>query len=526
MDDQKNPTRLNRRSFLGMGAAVTAGGILLPSCQSPRSGAATARRAGTSNPVTKSASATLEEFRVKDSDLRKVMARALQSGGDFCDLFFQRRNTNRLGLEDEAVNSASSKAELGVGVRVVRGVETGYAYTESLDLDSMLKAAEVAAAVANGTPRKDPESFSVGKTASYYPIEAKWGGVAVAQKVSLLSNYHKLIAKHDPRIKKISINYTDEESTIVVVDSLGRQFSDYQPMTTCYAHCVAEHKGRREANYSGVAGRSGFEFYTQERLEAAAKLVVDRTIVLFDAVAGPVGELPVVLGPGSSGILLHEAIGHGMEADFARRKTTIYTDKVNQKIANDFVTIVDDGTQRNSRGSINIDDEGNSSQRTVLVENGTLRTFMHDRISAKHFGLKPTGNGRRQSFRHMPVPRMRNTCMLAGPHQREEIIASVKKGIYAEHFTNGQVDIGGGDYTFYIKNGMLIEDGKLTRPIKDVNIIGNGPESLRRVNMVGKDYRLDDGGWTCGKRGQRVPVGLGMPTVKISAVTVGGTKKG
>lgn len=523
MDDQRESKGLNRRSFLGMGAAATASGFLLPSCRSPQAvdNAKTAQ-AGTPS----HASATLDLFRVTDSDLRKVMARAMQSGGDFCDLFFQRRQTNRLGLEDEAVNTASSKAELGVGIRVVRGVETGYAYTESLDLNSMLKAAEVAATVASGTPQKSPQEFQVGKSASYYPIQAKWTDIDVSQKVGLLALYHQIIKKHDARIKKISINYTDEESTIVVVDSLGRQFSDYQPMTTCYANCVAEFKGRREANYAGIAGRSGFDFYNNDRLEAAAKQVVDRTLVLFDAVAGPVGEMPVVLGPGSSGILLHEAIGHGMEADFARRKTTIYTDKVNQKIAADFVTIVDDGTKRSSRGSINVDDEGNSSQRTVLVENGSLRTFMHDRISAKHFGLESTGNGRRQSFRHMPLPRMRNTEMLAGPHQREEIIASVKKGVYAEHFTNGQVDIGGGDYTFYIKNGMLIENGKLTRPIKDVNIIGNGPESLRRVTMVGQDYRLDDGGWTCGKRGQSVPVGLGMPTVKISAVTVGGTKKG
>ena len=232
--------------------------------------------------------------------------------------------------------------------------------------------------------------------------------------------------------------------------------------------------------------------------------------------------MAVVMAAGSSGILLHEAIGHGMEADFARKNTTVYSDMVGKRIAPENVTIVDDGTNPQLRGSINVDDEGNASKRTVLVDKGVLRTFMHDRISAQHFGLEPTGNGRRQSFRHMPIPRMRNTYMMAGPHAHDEIIGSIKRGIYAEHFTNGQVDIGPGDFTFYVKNGHLIEDGKLTRPIKDINIIGNGPEVLKRVTMVGDDFTLDHGGWTCGKRGQGVPVGLGMPTVAISAITVGG----
>jgi TldD protein len=248
-------------------------------------------------------------------------------------------------------------------------------------------------------------------------------------------------------------------------------------------------------------------------------------VILFDAAPGPIGELPVVLASGSSGILLHEAIGHGMEADFARKKITIYSDKIGKPIAPKFVTIVDDGTNPNMRGSINVDDEGTEGKRTVLVEHGILRTFLHDRISARHFKIEPTGNGRRQSFRHMPLPRMRNTYMLAGPHDREEIIKSVKKGIYAEHFTNGEVLIGAGDFSFYVKNGFLIEDGKLTRPIKDINLIGNGPEVLEKVTMVGKDFKLDEGGWTCGKRGQGVPVGLGLPTLKVGKITIGGTRK-
>ncbi|MCK5800950.1 MAG: twin-arginine translocation signal domain-containing protein [Deltaproteobacteria bacterium] len=524
---------VDRRQFLGGATALgvaTATGLWLPGC-----GAITP--APTTGPGPNSAKSTptspasgthnaLEAFGVTETQARKVLARALQSGGDFADLFFERSRLNYLGLEDSAVNRAYSQVELGLGVRVVRGLETGYAYTESLDLASMLQAAAVAAAVAAGPRREAPQAFAVGKAPSYYPVQTAWKGVKTQDKVAMLMKLHGLIDKRDKRIKKINLSYRDEAHEIAVVNSDGHIFADSQPMAVCYASCLAEQKGKRESNYSAIAGRAGLEFFSDARLQKVARQVVDRTTVLFEAVPGPVGELPVVLGPGSSGILLHEAIGHGMEADFARKNTTIFADQIGKKIAENFVTIIDDGTQPGLRGSINGDDEGNTSARTTLVENGVLRTFMHDRISAKHFGLAPTGNGRRQSFRHMPIPRMRNTYMLGGPHEREEIIQSVKRGIYAEHFTNGQVKIGPGNYSFYVKNGMLIENGKLTRPIKDINIIGNGPESLRRMTMVAKDFALDEGGWTCGKRGQRVPVGLGMPTVKVSAITIGGTGKG
>ncbi len=516
MNDHEN---WDRRSFLGVTAGGTAGAVL--------AGCKTAEPKPVvvlPTPPPRKPS-PLDQFQVSEELARKVMARALQTGGDFCDLFFQRMRKNYLGLEDSAVNRAYTQVDLGVGVRVVRGVETGYAFTESLDEKSMMQAAEVAAAVASGKAKAAPQAFKVGKPASYYPVTTPWPGVPTKKKVDLLMKMYGLVSAQDKRVQKINISYRDEDSRVVVLDSDGRLVADHQPMTVAYISCVAEDKGRRESNYYGMAGRAGLEFFTDDRLKNVTHEAVRRTTVLFDSVPGPVGELPVVLGPGSSGILLHEAIGHGMEADFARKKTTIYTDMVNKKIAPEHVTIVDDGTNKNLRGSINVDDEGNDSKRTVLVEKGVLRTFLHDRISAKEMGVEPTANGRRQSFRHMVIPRMRNTYMLAGPHPRDEIIKSVKKGIYAEHFTNGQVFIGAGDYTFYIKNGYLIEDGKLTSPIKDVNIIGNGPESLKRVTMVGKDQKLDDGGWTCGKRGQGVPVGLGLPTVKIAAITVGGTKK-
>ena len=293
-------------------------------------------------------------------------------------------------------------------------------------------------------------------------------------------------------------------------------------MTRVYLTCVAEQKGRRETNGYNVAGRAGFEYYSQDRLDRVVREAVSRTTILFEAMQPAAGEMPVVLAAGASGILLHEAIGHGMEADFNRKGTSIYADKIGKPIAQPFVNIVDDGTQEGARGAINVDDEGNIPGRTNLVENGVLTTYLHDTISARHYQVKPTGNGRRESYRFAPLPRMRSTYMLPGPHKAEEIIASVKKGIYCSNFTNGQVNIGAGDFTFYVKNGFLIEDGKLTRPIKDVNIIGNGPKVLEKVDMVADDLKIDEGGWTCGKDGQGVPVSQGIPTVRVASITVGG----
>jgi TldD protein len=291
-------------------------------------------------------------------------------------------------------------------------------------------------------------------------------------------------------------------------------------------NCTAEKGGQRESNGFNTAGRQGFEFYTDSRIENLVDEAVARTQFLFGAKTAPAGSLPVVLAAGSSGILLHEAIGHGMEADFNRKNISVYSDKLGKSIAPNDVTIVDDGTQAQARGSINIDDEGKDGQRTVLVENGVLRSYMHDKISAQHYGVEPTGNGRRQSFRHAPLPRMRNTYMMPGPHDPDEIIKSVKRGVYAQTFTNGQVMIGAGDFTFYIKTGFLIEDGKLTQPIKDTNIIGNGPDVLQKTDMVGNDFKFDEGGWVCGKDGQSVPVSLGMPTVRVSEITIGGVNEG
>lgn len=459
-----------------------------------------------------------------ETQLKRVFEKALSNGGDYCDIYFQHRQQLALGLEECLVNSAKTSIDMGAGIRVIQAGQTGYAFTESLDEASLLAAAEMAAAVASGSPSKVKWPHRVSPMPVYYPNTPLFSHLDPSVRVRMLLELDAEIRKH-PEIIKVAMYYLDEEDSIYHVDSLGRCFRDERPMVVLRVTVTATRNGKIETNGYNCSARAGFDFFSPERKKKIVSEVLRRTLVLFDAVPGPAGQYPLVLAPGSSGILLHEAIGHGMEADFAKAKTTIYTDKIGKKIAPDFVTIVDDGTLPNMRGSIHRDDEGETSARTVLVENGIFRTFMHDRICAEHFRVTPTGNGRRDSFRHMPIPRMRNTYMLAGPHDPKDIIAAVKNGIYAETFTNGQVAIGAGDFTFYIKNGNLIENGRIGAPIKDVNIIGNGPRVLESITMVGNDFAFDEGAWTCGKRGQQVPVGLGMPTVAVSSITVGGIRR-
>lgn len=462
-------------------------------------------------------------FGVDERLIHEALAAALSRGGEYSDLFFQHRVAHNFVLEDGSVNRAFKGTELGVGVRVVKGDQTGYAFTEDLSLESIREAAQTAATIADGVERKAPGRFHVTRgLPSRYATERRWDHVRPEEKLPLLTGLNDRTFSMDPSIRKVNITFGDEMSAILIADSTGRVVEDIQPMTLLYLSCVAEKNGEREQNTYGVAARKDMSFYSKDRLDLIVKEAVDRTMILFEAVQPPAGEMPVVLGAGASGILLHEAIGHGMEADFNRKGTSIYADKIGKKVAHSFINIVDEGTEEGARGSINVDDEGNAVGRTNLVEDGVLATYLHDSISAKHYGVKPTGNGRRESYQYPPLPRMRSTYMLPGPHKKDEIIASVKKGLFCTNFTNGQVQIGAGDFTFYVKNGYLIEDGKLTRPIKDVNIIGNGPKVLERIDMVADDLTIDQGGWTCGKDGQSVPVSQGIPTVRVSSITVGG----
>jgi len=465
------------------------------------------------------------QFGVDETLIREGLKAALASGADRADLYFEHRVSTYLMLEDGEVNRASTGVDLGVGVRAVKGDQTGYAFTEELTVDAIRRAGATAAAVASGSPKDGPREFRTGALPNRYPAKVAWENVKADQRLPLLTRIDTAARASDKRVKKLRVSLSDSHGAILIVDSEGRYFEDVIPNTSLYASLTAEDgKGRRESNSYNVAGRTGMELYTDDRINRIVKEAVARTMILFDATPAPLGEMQVVLAAGASGILLHEAIGHGMEADFNRKNTSIYADRIGKPIANKIVSIVDDGTIDSSRGAINIDDEGNAPEKTLLVDHGTLATYLHDSISAKHYGVKPTGSGRRESFRHSPMPRMRATYMMPGPHEDEEIIKSVKKGIFCSNFTNGQVNIGAGDFTFYVKNGFLIEDGKLTRPITDVNLIGNGPKVLERVDMVAKKMEFDEGGWTCGKNGQSVPVSLGMPMVRVANITVGGRK--
>jgi TldD protein len=467
-----------------------------------------------------------ERFGVSDALLRRVLDRALGKGGDFAEVFLQHSVRHWVGLEDGEVNRAYTTVDLGAGIRVLKGDATGFAFCEDLGEPALLAAAETAASVADASPQAKARSFAVSRPPSRYALRLPWREVGIERKLPLVQELDRLVRARDSRIVKVSVSLHDEDATILVANSEGLRVQDAQPMLVVGASCVAEHQGKVETNNQSLAKRHELDFVTPERLAGLARRLVDRCVALFEAAPPPIGELPVVLAAGTSGILLHEAIGHGMEADFNRKGISIFADKIGKRIAPPGVTIVDDACPPHERGTLNVDDEGREGERTVLVEDGILRSYLHDRISARHYGLPgSTGSGRRQSFRFPPVPRMRVTYMENGPHKPDEVIASIKRGLYAEDFSNGQVAIGAGDFTFFLKYGRLIEDGKLTRVVKDANLIGSGPKVLEKVDMVADDLAIDEGGWTCGKDGQGVPVSLGLPTARASGgVSIGGRK--
>jgi len=510
--------RISRRSFLEKGTKGLVAAAALPYFLKTDFNKALGFAKGNEMNLTD----YFKHFGVDEKIISEVMSVALSGGGEYCDLYFQHSIGNYIGLEDKAVNRAYTDIQFGVGIRVLKGDQTGYSFTEEITPKAMKLAAKTAANIASSASTYKPVELKLRESGNYYPIGTPWEDISISRKIPFLQTINDKVFAEDKRVIKSNVWFTNETSYIMVATSEGVLSCDYQPMSQISVSCTAEQNGQREQNYYDFSGRRGIEFFTRENINKLAKEAVRRTVELFEAVKPEAGEMPVVLAAGSSGILLHEAIGHGMEADFNRKNVSIFSDKINKKVAESFVSIVDDGTNPNIRGSINVDDEGNPAEKTFLVENGILKSYLHDRISAKYYNVKPTGNGRRESFRYAPQPRMRNTYMLPGPHTKDEIISTVKKGIYAESFTNGEVFIGAGDFTFYVKSGYLIEDGKLTKPIKDINIIGNGPKVLADIVMVGNDLELAEGGWTCGKNGQGVPVSQGLPTVKVSKITVGG----
>ncbi len=457
---------------------------------------------------------------------RKLLTVALSRGGDYADLFFEYRAAGGMSFEEGITRSASRGVSLGLGVRVQRGDATGYAYVEDLSWEAMKRAAETAARIASSGGAPGPERLDPVALPRRYELDQPSIDVPGLDKRALLERASKAALAFDPKIQKVEASFAEEIREILVATSDGRIAHDVQPLLRFGVSAIAEDGTRRESGRSGGGGRMTVGYFQDKSPEWHAERAAKQAITLLDARQAPAGQMEVVLSPGDSGILLHEAVGHGLEADFNRKGTSNYTGRVGKDVASDLCTVVDDPTLLQNRGTINVDDEGMEPGRSVLIEKGVLRGYMQDRLSARHFGVQPSGNGRRESFRCAPMPRMTNTVLLAGPHDPEEVLRSVKRGVYAKTFGGGQVDISNGDFVFSLTESYLIEDGKITAPLKGVNLIDNGPETLADVSMLGNDVEVSDGIWTCGKDGQSVPVGVGCPTIKIARITVGGTQIG
>lgn len=465
----------------------------------------------------------LSYFSVTQEDLNKVLSVAMSTGATYADIFFEHTVSNTLRLADSKVDAASQQVEFGAGVRVVCGDRTGYAYTETPTLSELLRAARTASRIAHmGCDCVVPQVAELPRVCTRYPILRSWSDVNVDYRVPFLQRLDNKIRELDGSVSTVMLNECDGESRILFANSLGEGYADLIPIVILGAQCVMERNGKREQGSVSRSYRMGAEFLTDDLVDEIAEELVLQTSLLFNAVRPRGGVMPVVMGAGASGILLHEAVGHAFEADFNRLGTSIFAGRMGDVVCNPMVSIVDDGTRVSDRGSVNYDDEGVEGKLTYMVTEGRLTSYLHDRISARHYGVEPTGNGRRESFRFAPIPRMRSTYMLPGPYKRDEIISSVEYGVYVDCFSNGQVQIGAGDFTFYVRSGRLIEGGKLTEYIKDINVIGNGPEALAAITMVGDDLKIDGGSWTCGKEGQNCPVSCGMPTVLVRELTVGG----
>jgi TldD protein len=407
---------------------------------------------------------------------------------------------------------------------VTKGDATGYAYCEELTWEAMAQVARTAAQIAAAGKSPAPVDVRAISVPNFYPVAVPTLETLAPEKLELLRRGDRAARGYDARIVKVQASFAEELKEILIVTSTGKLVRDRQPLMRYGVHAIAEAGGKRQGGSGGGGGRFGMDYFDRHPPEAHGREAARVAVAMLDAVEAPAGSMEVVLAAGDSGILLHEAIGHGLEADFNRKETSNYSGQLGKRVASDLCTVIDDGTVEHSRGAINVDDEGNPGRRNVLIENGILRAYMQDELSAKHFKVEPSGNGRRQSFRHNPLPRMTNTALLAGPHSPDEIIKSVKRGVYAKRFSGGQVNISNGDFVFSLTESYLIENGVITAPLKGVNLIGNGPDVLTKVTMLGNDYQLSDGIWTCGKDGQSVPVGVGTPTVKIAAITVGGTQ--
>ncbi len=460
-----------------------------------------------------------------EEDLNATLSRMHSHALDSSDLYFQLRRHESWSLEDGSVKHAGHGIEQGVGVRAVSGDKTGFAYSDEIVLPALLEASAAARAIARSGGEGRIQAWRASPGLDLYqpldPLET----LAAEDKVRLLETVDAEARRQDPRVSQVMVSLSAVHDTVLVAGNDGTLAGDIRPLVRLNVSVIAESKGRRQQGSSGGGGRVGYDYFLEaERAPGFAREAVRQALLNLEAKDAPAGTMTVVLGPGWPGILLHEAVGHGLEGDFNRKGTSAFAGRLGEQVASPLCTVVDDGTLANRRGSLNIDDEGIPTRYTTLIENGVLKGYMQDTLNARLMGVAPTGNGRRESYAHLPLPRMTNTYMLAGPHDPDEIIASVDRGLYAVNFGGGQVDITSGKFVFSASEAYLIEGGKIGHPVKGATLIGNGPEVLTRVSMVGNDLKLDTGVGTCGKAGQSVPVGVGQPTLRINGLTVGGTQ--
>jgi len=466
-------------------------------------------------------------YGLTERDLERYLAAALSDGGDYADLYFEYTTRSSILLDESLVKSATEGISMGCGVRVLAGEQTGYAYTDDLTPERILKAARIAARIASGPARVSTVGLSTTEPSrNLYPVAHPSTDRDLTEKLELVFRGDRAARAYDPRVREVRVNYIDQVRHVLVAGSDGRVVTDFQPMVRMGVFTIAQENGKLQSGSSGGGGRVGLEFFQGESSpESFAREAARQAIVQLGAREAPAGEMEVVLGPGWPGILLHEAVGHGLEGDFNRKGTSAFSGRIGQRVASPGVTVVDDGAIPNRRGSLNIDDEGNVPGRTVLIEDGILRGYMQDRLNSGLMKMTTTGNGRRQGYGSIPMPRMTNTFMLAGSEEPEDIIRSVPRGLYAKHFGGGQVDITSGKFVFSATEAYLIEDGKVGPPVVGATLIGNGPDVLTRVTRIGHDLKLDEGVGVCSKAGQHVPVGVGLPTILVSEITVGGTRQ-
>ncbi|OZI33925.1 metalloprotease TldD [Bordetella genomosp. 10] len=467
----------------------------------------------------------LDPWGLSEADMARALGEIFTHKVDYADLYFQYTRSEGWSLEEGIVKTGSFSIGQGVGVRAISGEKTAFAYSDTLSPEALLSSARTVRSIARQgagkarvTAPADP-----GPGRGLYPAIDPLLTLGAPEKVALLERVERMARARDPHVIQVMAGLGAEYDVILVAGSDGRLAADVRPLVRLSLTVIAERDGRREMGHAGGGGRSGLAYFTDDILRGYVEHAVHEALVNLDARPAPAGEMTVVLGSGWPGILLHEAVGHGLEGDFNRKGSSVFSGRIGERVAAKGVTVIDDGTIPDRRGSLNVDDEGNTTQRNVLIEDGILRGYMQDTMNARLMKTAATGNGRRESFAHLPMPRMTNTYMLAGATPPEEIVASVKRGLYAVNFGGGQVDITSGKFVFSASEAYMIENGKVTYPVKGATLIGNGPDAMTKVSLIGNDLRLDSGVGTCGKEGQSVPVGVGMPTVRMEGLTVGGT---